>query len=70
MPVREPIINTAVVATLTTFSEKSEEKSEEKLEDFNFKNIEIIKDNATKGKVRSIYPGLKRKFSIVVAKKV
>ena len=41
-----------------------------KLEDFNFKNIEIIKDNATKGKVRSIYPGLKRKFSIVVAKKV
>tara|TARA_B100002051_G_C16543512_1_gene538802 strand:- start:136 stop:789 length:654 start_codon:yes stop_codon:yes gene_type:complete len=40
-----------------------------KLESFNFKNIEIIKDNATKGKVRSIYPGLKRKFSIIVAKK-
>mgnify|MGYP001161036474 CR=1 FL=1 len=35
-----------------------------------FKNIEILKDKATKGKVRSIYPGLKRKFSIVVAKKV
>lgn len=40
-----------------------------KLENFNFKNVEIIKDNATKGKLRSIYPGLKRKFSIIVAKK-
>ena len=38
-----------------------------KLESFNFKNIEIIKDNATKGKVRSIYPGLKKRvlFNIV-----
>lgn len=40
-----------------------------KLRKFNFKISKIIKDKATNGKIRKIYPNIKRKFYIIVATK-
>ena len=40
-----------------------------KLKKYDFREMTIVKDLATKGKKRLIYPEIKRKFYIVIAQK-
>ena len=41
-----------------------------KLKAYNFTDIKFVKDRATKGKMKNIWPSINRKFYIVQASKV